>query len=74
MIIITIIILYFIQIRHTDDFPSTGTRLVRVITRVDDCDIITSGRSKTQLGLPCIESFDAHEAIIITDVNCVVCN
>ena len=24
MIIITIIILYFIQIRHTDDFPSTG--------------------------------------------------
>ena len=28
MIIITIIILYFIQIRHTDNFPSTGTRLV----------------------------------------------
>ena len=28
MIIIKIIILYFIQIRHTDDFPSTGTRLV----------------------------------------------
>ena len=25
MIIITIIILYFIQIRHTDDFPPTGT-------------------------------------------------
>ena len=23
-----IIILYFIQITHTDDFPSTGTRLV----------------------------------------------
>ena len=31
MIIIKIIILYFIQIRHTDDFPSTGTRLVSVI-------------------------------------------
>ena len=30
MIIIKIIILYFIQIRHTDDFPSTGTRLVRI--------------------------------------------
>ena len=29
MIIIKIIILYFIQIRHTDDFPSTGTRLVQ---------------------------------------------
>ena len=29
MIIIKISILYFIQIRHTDDFPSTGTRLVR---------------------------------------------
>ena len=31
MIIIKIIILYFIQIRHTDDFPSTGTRLVYII-------------------------------------------
>ena len=30
MIIIKIIILYFIQIRHTDDFPSTGTRLVSI--------------------------------------------
>ena len=29
MSIIKIIILYFIQIRHTDDFPSTGTRLVQ---------------------------------------------
>ena len=28
MIIVKIIILYFIQITHTDDFPSTGTRLV----------------------------------------------
>ena len=28
MIIIKIIILYFIQITHTDDFPSMGTRLV----------------------------------------------
>ena len=28
MIILKIIILYFIQIRHIDDFPSTGTRLV----------------------------------------------
>ena len=32
MIIIKIIILYFIQITHTDDFPSTGTRLVFVIS------------------------------------------
>ena len=31
MIIIKTIILYFIQIRHTDDFPSTGTRLVIII-------------------------------------------
>ena len=31
MIIIKMIILYyFIQIRHTDDFPSTGTRLLLV--------------------------------------------
>ena len=30
-ILIEIIILYFIQIRHTDDFPSTGTRLVHPI-------------------------------------------
>ena len=28
MIMIKIINIYFIQIRHTDDFPSTGTRLV----------------------------------------------
>ena len=28
MIIINICILYFIQIRHTDDFPSNGARLV----------------------------------------------
>ena len=32
MIIIKIIILYFI--RHTDDFPSTGTRLVNLICLV----------------------------------------
>ena len=31
MVIIKIVILYFIQIRHTDDFPSTGTRLVSII-------------------------------------------
>ena len=31
MIITKIIILYFIQIRHSDDFPSTGTRLVIII-------------------------------------------
>ena len=34
MIIIKIIILYFIQIRHTDDFPSTGTRLVIIILAI----------------------------------------
>ena len=31
MITITIIILHFKQIRHTDDFPSTGNRLVLLI-------------------------------------------
>ena len=30
MILINIIILYFIQITHTDDFPSTGPHLVQV--------------------------------------------
>ena len=30
MIIMKIIILYFIQIRHTDDIPSMGTRLVGI--------------------------------------------
>ena len=30
MIIIKIIILYFTQIRHTDDFHSTGTRLANL--------------------------------------------
>ena len=31
MIITKIIIVYLIQIRHTDDFPSTGTRLVTIM-------------------------------------------
>ena len=35
MIIIKTIILYFIQITHTDDFPSTGTRLVGLIQSDD---------------------------------------
>ena len=48
MIIIKIIILYFIQIRHTDDFPSTGTRLVVVISR--GC-YITAGISRLALGV-----------------------
>ena len=30
IIIIKMIILYFIHIRHTDDFPSTGTWLVLI--------------------------------------------
>ena len=32
MIIIKIIIIYFIQIRHTDDFPTTGSRLVDLMS------------------------------------------
>ena len=36
MIIINIIILYFIQITHTDDFPSTGTRLVKIMEAFTD--------------------------------------
>ena len=31
LIIIKMIFLYFIEIAHTDDFPSTGTRLVNII-------------------------------------------
>ena len=31
MIIIKIIFLYFIEIAHTDEFPSTGTRLVAIM-------------------------------------------
>ena len=37
MIIIKIIILYFIQIRHTDNFPLTGTRQVIYNYTVIDC-------------------------------------
>ena len=33
-VIIKTIILYFIRITHTDDFPSTGTRLVFLIQSV----------------------------------------
>ena len=32
MIIIKIIILYFIQISHSEEFPSTGTRLIGFLT------------------------------------------
>ena len=41
MIIIKNIILYFIQIRHTDDFPSTGTRLVSIIQDVKYTCVLT---------------------------------
>ena len=34
MIIIKIIILHVIQIRHNNDFPSTGTRLVQITTLI----------------------------------------
>ena len=40
MIIIKNVILYFIQIRHTDDFPSTGTRLVNIIPIRNRCEIL----------------------------------
>ena len=38
MIIIKITIIYFIQITHPDDFPSTDTRLVQINSRV--CDAV----------------------------------
>ena len=47
MIIMKIIILFVIKIRHTDDFPSTGTRLgiiIEIKTEVgknDDTVLIT---------------------------------
>ena len=34
MIIIKIMFLYFKEIAHTDDFPSTGTRLVQCNDRM----------------------------------------
>ena len=37
MIIIKIIIIYFIQIRHTDDFPLTSIRLVSSISPIVSC-------------------------------------
>ena len=39
-----IIIQYVIQIRHTDDFPSTGTRLVVVIMLAPQQDFVTELR------------------------------
>ena len=42
LIMIKIIIVYFIQIRHTDDVPSTGTRLVVTILGV-----------RSSHGIPC---------------------
>ena len=46
MIIIKIIILYFIQIRHTDDVPSMSTRLVQII--VYCCYYVQSADQSTQ--------------------------
>ena len=42
MIIIKIIILYYIQIRHTGDFPSTGTRLVlyNIVKTMNQCCVM----------------------------------
>ena len=40
MIIIKIVILYFIQIRHTDDFPSTG---IPASNNNNDCHLLLSG-------------------------------
>ena len=48
MIIIKIIILYSIQITHTDDFPSTGTRLVTLIH--SNSDLLFTARVKTPNG------------------------
>ena len=49
MIIIKNIILYFIPIRHTDDFSSTGTRLVIIIKVYFRPGIIIAIVTKTQL-------------------------
>ena len=40
MLIIKIIILYFIQIRHNDDFLSTGTRLAYLMEELFCTNII----------------------------------
>ena len=50
MIIIKIIILYFIQIRHTDDFPPTGT----------PASVYNSGSMHTFEGLSCIITHLKH--------------
>ena len=46
--IIKIIILYFMQITHTDDFPSTGTLLVQIFQQEYACD---DNRTMAQLWL-----------------------
>ena len=59
MIIIKIIIPYLIQIRHTDDFPSTGTRLVlikQVYTRIAYILYILNTLQFSALGLTCIHT------------------
>ena len=49
MIIIKIIILYFIQISHTDDFPSTGTRLVYITMCVTNNTYNFEGRMRKHI-------------------------
>ena len=43
MIIIKISILYFIQIRHADDFPSTGTRRYPASSFNNVCTLVDHG-------------------------------
>ena len=49
MIIIKIIIVYFIHISHTDDFPSTGTHLVDLGV-VHNCQHLPISTESTNLG------------------------
>ena len=55
MIIIKIIFLYFIQIRHADDFPSTGTRLVLLTAQTHPLIFITNQTNDADSRHPALE-------------------
>ena len=69
MIIIKIIIVYFIQIRHTDDFPSTGIRLVSINFTAQNAHfgavtgIETMARSSTDISMFGVEEGQGLEVL-----------
>ena len=80
MIIAKIIILYFIHIRHTDDFPSTGTRLVRIMIQARKCQslhrwlfrFLALSQFTITIGVSTNKHNSNTRRVVITLVSCLI--